>query len=498
MCLILQYLIDGGSLYPITYIKWDVITDGVIMKPFISIFVVAALFFCPGESFAAPARSLEEFLKLSIEKSPEIKEAHFGINFAEARLDEARAGHFGIIEFVGFAGVHGNARANGDKLYALDEGGNTVPLPQGEFLGTKDSTNDFQGFAPFAKGTLIAAIPVWTWGKLDGYVNAATAGVNVEKAAAEIKRGEVIQRIKEFFYGYLLASDALDLGDEVGEYLDKAITKANELFEEGTGEVSQTDIQRLEVGKAELNRQLATAKQGLPLARAALAGFSGVESNFSTKPDYLQVEKLTTDTLDDLVLMAWKHKPELKQLSAGIDARNNLVKVEESDLYPLLFVGAKLEGGKSDARDNSYNPFLDNDGFGPVSGGPALGLRWNLNFLSTQAKIAQARAQYRGLKAKEEFVKIGVPLQIEQAYRKALEYREQIKQAEEGTRAARGWMVSASNNYEVGIGEPKILMEGIGAYATMKINLLQARYNYNMALANLSQLVGKEVTTLEY
>ncbi len=468
------------------------------MKPFRYFLLLTACLLFPSKSFAVPARSLAEFLKLSIERSPEIKEAYFSVNFAEARLDEARAGHYGIIEFTGFAGVHGNARANGDKLYALDETGNKVPLPQGEFLGSKDATNDFQGFAPFAKGTLIAAIPVWTWGKLDGYVNAATAGVNVEKAAAEIKRGEVIQRIKEFFYGYLLASDALDLGDEVGEYLDKAIKKANELFEEGNGEVSQTDIQRLEVGKAELNRQLATAKQGLPLARSALAGFSGVEANFSTKPDYLQVEKLTVDSLDELVLLAWKNKPELKQLSAGIIARDNLVKVEESDLYPLFFLGAKVEGGASDARDNSYNPFLDDDGFGPISGGPAFGIKWNLNFLSTQAKVAQARAQYRGLKSKEEFVKIGVPLQIEQAYRKALEYREQIKQAEEGTKAARGWMVSASNNYEVGIGEPKTLMEGIGAYAMMKINLLQARYNYNMALANLSQLVGKEITNLEY
>jgi len=455
-------------------------------------------FIFPQSLFADSTHSLSEFISKSVEKNPEIKEAYFNVDFAEARLDEANAGHFGIVEFIGLAGVHGNARANGDKLYALDGAGNQVPLPQSEFLGSGDNTADYQGFGPFAKGTLTAIVPIWTWGKLDGYVNAAQAGVGVEKAAAEIKKGEVIQRIKEFFYGYLLASDALELGDEVGKYLDKAIKKAHELFDEGNGEVSQTDLQRLDVGKAELYRQLASAHQGLPLARSALAAFSGIAPTFKTNPDYLKQETFKINSLEELVRVAWQHKPEIKQLAAGLTARRNLVKVEESELYPLFFAGAQVQGGKSDARDLSHNPFLNDDGFGPVSGGPALGLKWNLNFLTTQAKIAQARAQYRALQQKEELAKMGLPLQVEEAYRKVLEYRDQAKHAEEGMRAARGWMISASNNYEVGIGEPKVLMEGIGSYAVMKMNLLQGRYNYNLALGKLSQLIGQEVTGLSY
>jgi|GEM_PF-4438142 len=456
------------------------------------------LVLCPVSLNAEPTLSLGEFIKLATDKSPEIKEAYFNVDFAEARLDEAKAGQYGFIEFLGLTGVHGNARANGEEVYGFDKDGNKVPVPQSKFLGSKDQTDDFQGFAPFARGVVAAAIPIWTWGKLEGYVNAANAGVDVEKAAAKIKKAEVIHRIKELFYGYLLASDAIDLGDEVGAYLDKAIKKANELFEEGEGEVSQTDLQRLNVGKAELNRQLATANQGLPMARSALAGFSGIEPKFATKPDYLQEELLTIDQLDQLVALAWKHRPDLQQLAAGLEARQNLVKVEESSLYPMIFLGAEFSGGYSDARDNSYNPFLRNDGFGPVNGGPAVGVLWDLNFWKTKAKIAQAEAQYRGLRSKEDFAKIGVPLEIEQAYRKVLEYREQLKEAHTGTKSARAWMVSASNNYEVGIGEPKVLMEGIAAYAMMKINFLQAKYNHNMAIARLSQLVGQELAQLKY
>ncbi len=470
------------------------------LKSHIFQIVVLGILVSPSLLFGAPnnTHSLGDIIEKAIKESPEIKEAYFNVDFAKAQLDEAKAGHFGVVEFLGLAGVHGNARANGEDLYVLDGAGNQVPLPQGNFLGTTDQTNEYQGFAPFAKGTLTAIIPLWTWGKLEGYVNAAKAGIRVEEAAVEIKKGEVIHRIKEFFYGYLLASDALRLGDEVGEYLEKAITKANELFEEGTGEVSQTDIQRLYVGRSELNRQLAAAKQGVPMARSAIGAFAKLDPSFQTTPDFLSEEKFTAGSLEDLVLLTWKNKPEVKQLSEGLAAKKNLIKVEESDLYPIFFLGAQVQGGKSDARDNSNNPFLENDGFGEISGGPAFGLRWNLNFLTTQSKIAQARARYHGLKAKEELAKIGIPLQIEESYRKVLEYKEQIKQASEGTSAARGWMVSASNNYDVGIGEPKILMEGIASYATMKISLLQARYNYNMALSKLSQLVGKEVTPLQY
>jgi outer membrane protein TolC len=466
--------------------------------PLLKAFMALSIVSISSQASADSSKTLSEFIKLSVERSPEIKEAYFNIDFAEARLDEAEAGHYGFIDFLGFAGIHPNARANGEEIYGLDKDGNKVLIPQSQFLGSTDKTNGWNGFAPFARGAIVAAVPVWTWGKLDGYIKAATAGIDVEKAAAQVKRAEVIQRIKELFYGYLLASDAIELGDEVGGYLDKAIKKANELFEEGEGEVSQTDIQRLNVGKAELNRQLATANQGLPMARAALAGFSGLEPKFTTNPDYLQEEKLTVDNLDKLVELAWEHRPEIKQLFAGIEARQNLVKVEESALYPMVFVGAEFHGGKSGSRDNSYNPFLKDDGFGPIGGGPAIGLNWNLNIWSTRAKIAQAEAQYRGLKTKEEFAKIGLPLEIEQAYRKVLEYRAQIKEAQEGTKSARAWMVSASNNYEVGIGEPKTLMEGIGAYAMMKISLIQARYNHNVAIGKLSQLVGQELAPLQY
>ncbi len=461
-------------------------------------FLYLTSLFLPILAVGEAPKTLADFIKASVERSPEIKEAYFNVDFAEARLDEAEAGQYGFIDFLGFAGIHPNARANGEEIYGFDKDGNKVAIPESKFLGTTDRTNDWNGFAPFARGVVVAAIPVWTWGKLDGYIKAATAGIDVEKAAAQVKRGEVIQRIKELFYGYLLASDAIELGDEVGGYLDKAISKANELFEEGEGEVSQTDIQRLNVGKAELNRQLATANEGLPMARAALAGFSGLTPKFKINPDYLQEEKLTEDNLDKLIELAWQHRPEIKQLYAGLEARQNLVKVEEAALYPMVFVGAQFNGGKSGSRDNTYNPFLRDDGFGSISGGPAIGLNWNLNVWSTKAKIAQAEAQYRGLKSKEEFAKIGIPLEIEQAYRKVLEFRAQIKEAQEGTRSARAWMVSASNNYEVGIGEPKTLMEGIAAYAMMKINLLQARYNHNVAIGKLSQLVGQELAPIQY
>ena len=91
-----------------------------------------------------------------------------------------------------------------------------------------------------------------------------------------------------------------------------------------------------------------------------------------------------------------------------------------------------------------------------------------------------------------------MPLQIEQAYRKVLEHRIKEQEASEGTRAARRWMISAVNNYDVGIGEPRTLMEGIAAYGMMKISQLKARYDYNMALADLSQVVGREITDLSY
>ncbi len=425
---------------------------------------------------------LSDCIKKALIDNPEIREAELGIRIAKSRVIQAEAASKPKVDLLTYTGVV--PRARGDAVYSPD---------------SEDSTEPYRHLNMFIAGEMLAIQPIYTFGKITSAKRAAYHGVEVEQGGVEAKRSEIILKVKEYFYGYLLAVELLDLVREVKREVDEAKKIATKLFEKETGTVTELDIFKLNVASTELQKYEEEAKKGIELAKSALKMVMGLpqEEDITIRKKRLEPERVVLLDLEAYIAKARMNRAEFKQIAAGLIAKKALLEMAEAEKLPDLFIAIRVAGAYAPNRTYQDNPFYD-DPFRYFHAGPAIGLRWTFDFGTLKAKVESARAEYEQILRKKDFADIGIPLQVKKAYLEVIENRDKIGIAEEGIKNARSWMVSALLSYDMGIGEARDVLEGLAAYAKQKRDYFEAIYHYNTAVAELSKATGEEVAAIEY
>lgn len=418
---------------------------------------------------------LDECLRRALTTAPELGESRADIELAEAKLAEAKAHRYPQIDFLGLVGPVSKAHYGDD------------------FLDTTDRSDHIHGLTVFARGDATLVQPLYTFGKISERMKAASHGIAVDRARKDQRGNEIALKVKEYYFGVLLARELKELVSEVGESLDKARSKAKDLLDKGAPNVELLDIYKLDAFSGEVRKYAEEARKGESLALAALRTQIGLardaEFDIATK-------RLTTDEgkpgdqLPVYLDAAKLKRPEYRQLQEGLQARNALVNAAKADYYPDLFFGAYLSGAYSPGRERVTNPWVP-DQFNHLWGGVALGMKWKLDFGITSAKVAQEQAQYRRLVSTNDFAQANIPLQISKAYLELQEAERSIAATRDAYGNAKKWAVSAIANFDMGVGPAKEIFESLQSYARMRAAYFQSIYNYHLSQANLAYAVGE-------
>jgi outer membrane protein TolC len=190
-------------------------------------------------------------------------------------------------------------------------------------------------------------------------------------------------------------------------------------------------------------------------------------------------------------------RPELVQLEAGLAARQARLEAARGAYYPSIFLAGGFEYSVAPNRDDQESPFARDFNFfrGP---GIALGLRWQLDFWSTQAKVAERAAELNKVQMQKVSATSGIALDIQRRYWEVEEFRNKVKAAQQSRKAARALLVTTLANFKLGVGEAKEVFEGLGLYTRMVSDYYTTIRDFNIAAARLTQATGREITTLSY
>ncbi|RMF88161.1 MAG: TolC family protein [Nitrospinota bacterium] len=433
-------------------------------------------------STPAPVRlTLSESIRMALDRSPEIRGAQQKVEAAEAQVAEAKSGFYPRTNFTNIFGLV--PRARGDVFFSPDAGDIVI----------------FSGLGPFSKGDLEIVQPLYTFGKLTNSLLAAEKGVISEQAGEEKTANAVIMQVKELYYSLLLTRHIADVLSEVKKGFEEAIKEVRKRLREKKGKVSQLDLLKLKVGLAGTTKELQEVEKNVAVTRAALQRTIGLPPtvDFDIADTRLKPEKFDLKALQDYIQLTFQHRPEWKQVQAGVESRKALLEAEKSNYYPTFFLAGGLQYAIAPNRDDQDNPFVY-DEFNYLRGGFALGLRWNLNFLTTKARVRKAEAELAKVQNDLENARLGLPLEVTRAYLEVKAAQEELDAASDGRRAGRSLLVLTFTNFKLGIGEAKDLFEALAIFARTTTTYYQAVHALNLALARLSNAVGKEVTTLQY
>lgn len=421
--------------------------------------------------------NLEQCIKKAIEVSPEIREAQYEEEVYKAKKMQADSAVYPQIELLAIAGPSPEAKER-------------------DFLRTDVKSTTINGVFGSVEVTLVQ--PIYTFGKIAGYREAALSGIKVAQAGTDKKTSDIILRTKELYYSLLLAMDLRNLVLEIKDDLLDSIKKAERQIEIGSPWADEANLYKLRAFLGEVERNLNEAEKGMALARIALITSLGLprDVDFDIADSTLTPEDRVPEELALYLRNATEMRPEFIQLKEGLNARNALVIAERSGFYPQLFVGLKASAAGATNRDRIDNPYVL-DYFNHAYGTAFMGIKWSIDFGITEGKVTEAEAEYYKLTEKKKFAKEAIPFQVRKAYLDFQEAEKNIIELEKAYKNARKWVVTALLNFDMGIGEAKEIGEAAAIYAQTKANYIRSVFNHRMSFANLLYAAGMDLKEIK-
>jgi outer membrane protein TolC len=425
----------------------------------------------------APRRSLGNCMAIAVQGSGTVAEAEGKVAEWEGRLSEVKAVFYPKVSAIAFAapiyGVTGNAL-------------------------TPTTESQWGIWGPYMHFEALLMEPIYTFGQAAAGEKAAGERLEVEKARLEATRNAVCLEVARYYYLHLYVASLKPSLESTRNILDEALASAQEMFEEGSGKVVQSDVQKLKYASSELDKYRVQADIGFSLSLAALKHTMGrPESEPMELADALlpPAPPMEIPPLADLIQKAWEKRPEVAQLKHGREAALSLEEAERLANYPVLAVVGQLAASWTPVREHTGNPY-HNDPYNNLTGGVALALKFDVDPAKSKARGDSAKAMVDQVDGLAKFAKTGIPMDVRKARDDLDQAQRLLAVSDQGAIAARKWMIFAAAGYAAGTGETKDVLEGLAAFVQAKKGYYDSLLAVHMAKAQLSLATGEIVEAM--
>ena len=446
-------------------------------------FFIGLLWLVPGQLFSQVRTDtvwvgLEEAVQHALRVSPEVGQMDAQRDFAEARHGLARASRF-LTEFDLETG------------HSVAPGLTPTSFPANSAYLDPNLRNDWDDLRPYNQAELSIGQPLFTWGELNGSIDAARHGISVADAEVRSKSREVALRTAELYYGLLLTEELHRLVEETGEILEQANEQISRLLNEGAEDVDDADLFQVQIVEQEYVRRVVEVEQNRTLARSALSRqlFLPEGTLLLAEDRLLTPLQFTLDSLSVYLGEALHRRPEMAQAEAGLAARSALVKVARSDYYPKLFLGATVRARYAAGRTSQSNPFVS-DPFLGQSTRVGIGFRQNLNFFQTQSRVRQAEAERNEVRHLQTAARQLISFEVEDAYRKFIIAEAALNAQDKSLQISKEWLRTEQINFDLELGDTENLVRAVQANLELQAQYFEAVRKYNVAVLRLLDATG--------
>ncbi len=424
--------------------------------------------------------SLKDCEKLSLENNLEIETAKLQINVARAKRTQAR--HLKILPKFELKHIWGPSTQARDSVTAFG------------VLTSPDTSFQFKDLRYYTETELNILQPLYTFGKLSGLDEAASYGVQVEKANLDKVSQTKQLEVRKWYWNLLLQKELLLVIEDAEKEMKKAKDKVDEKLEAGAEDVSQTDGFKLQIYQYEIKKRKSEILNKIVIAKAWLRMTMGVapDVNFELKDEYLERIDANWQELPAYLEVAYADRPDISQLRAGLSARHALIKIAKSDYYPQFFFGAQIRYNYAKDRFDSKNPFVNNP-YNFFRPGFIVGFNLNLNFVQTRDKVRVEEAEYKKLAHKEQLLSDGIKIDVQQLYLEAKQSEINMRGSRRALKASENWLRSATMTFDIGVGEIKDVIDAYQAKGKMQFEHLENIYKFNIGIAKLGHAIGKNL-----
>lgn len=413
--------------------------------------------------------SIDDVRKLALENNRQYLTAKEELTIADAEITTARAG--------------GLPHINLNSYYTRNLSLPTVFLnPEGE-----DPISFKTGFKHDFGTSLSLKQSLWSGGRVINAYKVAKLYKKYANALVHQVEYNIVAAAEKLYHAAILTQSNYDVVLKAYEANSENLEVAQKLYDKGM--ISEYELLRAKVEKANLQPQLIQTESAVKLAQKDLKSFIGIPLDeriqlVDINSDVAVVENLK---LDSLVAYAIENRPELKQAEYTTEMSRRAVSIMKADYYPKLeAVSSYNWNATSDQLSLSQNSTTS----------WSAGITVSIPIFKggeTRGNVKKYHAEYKQAEIDERDKRINLELEVEKAYdmlieaKKSLDVQsETINQAEEGLRIA-------NVRYESGVGTQLEVISAQSALTQARNSLAYAKYSFETAKSEL-----KRVTTIEF
>lgn len=435
----------------------------------------ASFFFCTA---TATAETLTRggAIARALQQNPQVAASRAQESQARARQDQAQAARFP--ELTVTLGV-------GPSLQA--------ELVPGSAIQSTESAYGDVGFSDLSAvfgGQVQLLQPLYTFGKIDKREQAASHEIRARKAQTDMTRADIARQVAELYETALFAGEVEAFFDEMQHWLGRTL-EDTQAASQSDPSVDEQDVLRLQTALGVVEMALNQARAGGAQTRAGLRAYLALPDGAPVELSEPSLELLSPGPLDEqsLIRTALLQRPELAALREGRAALDRLAEAEQADDLPDFFALLFASGAYTPGRDLVDSRFYS-DPLHHFVPGALVGVRWRYQPGMASGRADVTRAQASELARTKDWAMLGLPAEVTKAFEDVKRARRDVEASDEAVQRAKKWMVRASADFGIGLGDSRDVTEAATAYAQLRVAYFNAKLRYNVGLAELARATG--------
>lgn len=384
------------------------------------------------------------------------------VSIAKYELDSARASYNAARESRGISitGTHQTQRSGYDDYHQSTTG-----------LWTKGIGNNH------ANG-LTASLPIFTGGRLQGQVEQARANYKYNLIGVQRTYNEMRSTVTNAYFNMLQKDNLRKLSDESVTRLADHLKNVQAQYDVGV--VAKVDLLRSQVELADAQQSLIQAENSYQVAEANMNKIIGLPMGTTLQLDDLLVYNAYDKTMEDCLVYAALHRPELEQAEQNVKAYKGALKIAKSGHMPQVSASATQQ-------------WSDKNWPGDENGNWGVGVNVSMNIFDSGVTLSKIHGAEADLKKAEETYRDTVDvvnLDVRTNYLSLREAEKRIKTTELAVEQADEDYRIAQLRYMNGVGTNTDVLDAQVALTQAKTNYTQALYDYNTSKTNLETSIG--------
>jgi OMF family outer membrane factor len=417
--------------------------------------------------------SLENVLKLALDRNPEIETARLAVESAQKGVRAARAPYFPQLSTdLGYSYSEPVSPEPESQSTGLEAFGFTQPEVDKSDISSQLNGSVQLSFTVFDGGNRIASLRI----------------AQQELKIAELDLDETTERVRldvaEAYFNLQLADAQVLVAESALEDSRASLKDAEAQERAGVG--TRFEVLQAQTRVANNLRDLIARQNEQRIARFNLASLLNFERNTEVAAtDPVQPTGQWDLSLEETIVAAFESRAEFQRRREELEQRRQEARQVLSSILPQAEVSASFDYGSSLRETDSQDSFFDT---GYTLGGQ---LQWAF-FDGGEAVARAQQADIAALQVEKDFqqVRNQVRLDVENAFLSLNSNREQIEAAKVALESAQEQLRLARLRFQAGVGTQTEVLDAESELSTARGNLADAITNYNLSIVRLKRSVS--------